>query len=130
MSDAEVFDTDNHELEALLVYSYSPGVSLFGNYTLQIGEAVSTARPNPTILAASKSVAPDDVFSPDPGSGCVNRRCAYRLDAIGHFLEAGVEVSLNQMLTLDLSGRYFIVDGDGLEAYRGWIYRAGLYIQF
>ena len=44
--------------KALLVYSYSPGVSLFGNYTLQIGEAVSTATPNPTILAASESVAP------------------------------------------------------------------------
>lgn len=130
MSDAEVFDTDNHELEALLVYSYSSGVSLFGNYTLQIGEAVSTATPNPTILAASESVAPDDEFAPGLGPGCVNRRCAYRLDAIGHYLEAGVEVSLNQKLTLDLSGRYFIVDGDGLGAYKGWIYRAGLYIQF
>ena len=113
-----------------MIYAYSSSLSLFTNYTVQLGEVVSTATPNPTILAASKSVAPDDVFAAGFGPGCANRRCAYRLDALGHIFEAGMEFSLTQSMSLDLSGRYFIVDGDGLEAYRGWIYGAGLYLQF
>ena len=129
-SDANVFDTDSHDIKGLLVYDFSPRVSLFGTYQLQIGEVVSTATPNPAIIAASESVAPDDVFSPGLGPGCMNRRCAYRLDAIGHILEAGAEIYLNEQFTLDLSGRYFIIDGDGLEAYKGWVYRAGLYMQY
>jgi len=129
-SDEQVFDTDVHQLDALLVHAWSRAVSLFASYRLQVGEVVSTATPNPEIIAASESVAPDDVFVPGLGPGCMNRRCAYRLDAVGHIFEAGLEVGLNALLTLDISGRYFIVDGDGLDAYRGWMYRAGLFIQY
>ena len=130
VSDGQVFDNDRHELKAQLIYRYSSAVSLFANYDLHIGEVVSTATPTPTIRAAATSIAPDDVFSPGLGPGCMNRRCAYRLDAIGHFFESGMEFGLNDLLSLNLSGQYFIVDGDGLEAYRGWVYRAGLYMQF
>ena len=130
ISERKVFDTDVHNLKAQLVYSHTPAVSLFGNYNLQYGEVVSTATPNASIIAAANRVAPDDVFTPGLGPGCMNRRCAYQLDALGHFFEAGMEWNLNQTFTFDTSGRYFIVDGDGLEAYKGWIYRVGLYMQF
>lgn len=130
ISEGEVFDTDRHELRAQLIYAYSPELSLFANYDLHIGEVVSTATPTPVIRAAATSIAPDDVYTAGLGPACTNRRCAYRLDAIGHFFESGVEWELNQLMSLNLSGRYFIVDGEGIDAYRGWIYRAGLYMQF
>ena len=130
ISEGEVFDTDRHELRAQLIYAYSPEVSLFANYDLHIGEVVSTATPTASIRAAASSIAPDDVYTSGTGPGCTNRRCAYRLDSIGHFFETGMEMELNQLLSLNLSGRYFVVDGKGVEAYRGWLYRAGLYMQF
>lgn len=129
-SDGEVFDTENHDLNSGIIYSYSPRIALFANYRVSLGEVVSTARPNPIIIAASESVAPDDVFTPGTGPGCANRRCAYRIDALIHHFESGMEFNLSQTVSLDLSGRYFIVDGNGIESYKGWIYTAGLYIQF
>ncbi|MBT7951634.1 MAG: hypothetical protein HN764_08425 [Gammaproteobacteria bacterium] len=129
-SDGDVFDTENHELDSGIIYSYSPRIALFANYRLSLGEVVSTARPNPIIIAASESVAPDDVFTSGTGPGCANRRCAYRIDALSHHFEVGMEFNLSQTVSLDLSGRYFIVDGNGIESYKGWIYGAGLYIQF
>lgn len=129
-SDSLVFDTGRHELRGQLVYRLNPAISLFTNYDLQIGDVVSTATPNPQIIAAAERVAPDDVFSAAGGPGCMNRRCAYRLDAIGHQLEMGMEMNINQFASIDLSAARFIVDGDGVSAYRGWIYRAGLYVQF
>jgi hypothetical protein len=129
-SEGEVFDTDNHELDSGIIYSYSREISLFANYRLSVGEVVSTAIPNPTIIAASKSVAPDDVFVAGTGPGCSNRRCAYRIDALSHHFETGMEISLTQAISLGLSGRYFVVDGNGIESYKGWIYGASLYIQF
>lgn len=129
-SDADVFDTDNHEVDLALLYSYSPTISFFGNYSLRLGEVVSTATPNPAIIAAAERVAADDVFAPGFGPGCANRRCAYRLDALSHIFETGVELSLTRLVSLDLSGRYFFVDGNDLDAYKGWIYSASLYLQF
>lgn len=129
-SDAAVFDTDDHEINLGLTYSYSPNIAFFGDYGLHLGEVVSTSTPNPTIKAAAERVGADDVFAPGFGSGCDNRRCAYRLDALSHIFETGVELRLTRLASLDLSGRYFIVDGDGVDAYKGWIYRAGLYLQY
>jgi len=129
-SDSLVFDTKKHDASLNLIYAYSPRTSFFGTYNFSIGDVVSTATPNPTILAASERVAPDDVFAAGFGPGCVNRRCAYRLDAIGHHFETGLEIALTQSLSLDISSQYFIVDGKGLEAYKGWVYRAGMYFQY
>ena len=129
-SDAQVFDTKKHDLSLNLIYAYSPRTSLFGTYNFSLGDAVSTATPNSTIRAAAERVAPDDVFTTGLGPGCANRRCAYRLDAIGHHLETGLEIALTQSLSLDISTRYFIIDGNGLAAYKGWIYRAGMYFQY
>ena len=129
-SDSIVFDTRIHELSGQLVYSFRPAISLFANYNLQVGDVVSTATPNPTIVAAADAVAPDDVFTPVGGPRCMNRRCAYRLDSVGHRMELGMEALVNQYASIDLSAARFIVDGDDVPTYRGWVYRAGLYFQF
>ena len=129
-SDAKVFDTQNHEIDFSLLYSLTSRSKLFANYSAHIGETVSTSTPNAGILAIATSVAPDDVFSPGLGPGCNLRRCAYRLDTLSHFFEAGMEVNINQLLSLDFSSRYFIVDADNWPAYKGWVYRAGLFMRF
>ncbi len=129
-SDGDVFNTDTHALDLSFIYSYSKSVAIFGNYKAMLGEVVSTARANQVILAASERVSPDDVFAAGVGPGCANRRCAYRLDAVSQHFEAGLEIRLNQLASFDLSSRYFLVDANKLEAYKGWVYGASIYLQY
>lgn len=129
-SDARVFDNARHDLKGQVIYSWRRGLSLFAAYDLQIGDVVSTATPNPAIIAAAETMAPDDVFTPIGGPGCMNRRCAYRLDAVAHIFELGLEKIINNYASVDLSTSRFIVNGEGVDSYRGWIYRAGLYLRF
>lgn len=129
-SEEKVFDLENHIISSDIEYGYSRTLTLFAGYKVEFGEVVSTATPNPKILAASESVAPDDVFSSGSGPGCMNRRCAYRLDATSHKLNAGINMNLGKSAEIELATQYHYSDAAGDNHYQGLIYYASFWYAY
>ena len=126
----KVFDLSNHNLLADLEYTLTDNSLLYTTYKISVGDKVSTATPNARIIAAANQVAPDDVFSPGLGPGCMNRRCAYQLDGISQQVSTGINFNILDRFDIDLSGSYHYTDADGDNRYRGFVYGAGLWLVF
>jgi hypothetical protein len=129
-SDENVFDLTNHIISSEIEYGYTRSLIFFAGYKLEFGEVVSTAIPNAKIRVASESIAPDDVFSAGIGPGCLNRRCAYRLDATSHKLNAGVNMSLGESSEIELATQYHHSDAAGGNRYQGLIYNASFWYAY
>jgi len=129
-SSEKVFDLVNHVISSDVEYSYSRSLTLFAGYKIEFGEVVSTAIPNAKIIAASESVAPDDVFSSGIGSSCMNRRCAYRLDATSHKLNAGMYMNPGESVEIELATQYHYSDAAGDNRYQGLIYYASFWYAY
>jgi hypothetical protein len=129
-SDEKVFDLVNHGISTNLEYQHSRTLIFFAAYKIQSGDVVSTATPNAKIRAAAETVAPDDAFSHGIGPGCLNRRCAYRLDATSHLLNAGINKTIGQNATIELATQYHHSDADGGNRYQGLIYHANVWYAF
>lgn len=129
-SDEKVFDLVNHVIETDIEYRYSREISLFAGYNVNFGEVVSTAIPNANIIAVAESVAADDVFFTGLGPGCANRRCAYRLDATSHKLNAGINMNVGDSAELELATQYHHTNAKGDNRYQGLIYHASVWYAF
>ena len=126
----DVFDTANHSVQADAEYSLFKGINLYSAYRVTLGEIVSTATPNATIMSAAESIAPDDVFSPGIGPGCMNRRCAYRLDALTHQVSLGLNLEVHDQVIVDFASKYHSTDATGDNEYEGLIHQANIWISF
>ena len=129
-ADGPVFDTGAHNFDISADYQYSRSISLYAGYSFKIGDSVSTVTPNPEIYAVSEAIAPDDVFRPGSGPDCLNRRCAYRLDVVGHSFNAGMVFDLGRNFSLSLSSRYSRVYGDGDNYYYNLYHSVTFNMQF
>jgi hypothetical protein len=129
-SEGNVFDLANHSVSLEVDYDYSRNVTFFTGYKVEFGEVVSTAIPNAKIIAATESVAPDDVFSAGLGPGCMNRRCAYRLDATSHNLNAGMNMLLGESAEIELATQFHHSDASGGNRYQGLIYYASFWYAY
>jgi len=125
-----VFDLVNHKVATEVNYSYSRKLTLFAGYNIEFGEVVSTAIPNSKIIAAADAVAPDDVFSNGLGPGCMNRQCAYRLDATSHKFNAGMNMNLSENSEIELASQYHHTDAAGGNRYQGLIYHASIWFVY
>lgn len=103
---------------------------MFAGYKVEYGEVVSTAIPNAKIIAAAEAVATDDVFSAGLGPGCMNRRCAYRLDATSHKLNAGMDMNLGESAEIELATQYHHSNAVGGNRYQGLIYHASFWYAY
>jgi hypothetical protein len=128
--DDDVFDVRTHAVELDMDADILPRATLYGGYTFQWGDLVSTARSAPGLIAESDAVAIDDAFGGGTGSGCGSRRCAWRLEGRTHFIAGGVQWQVTGGLYLDLSARWFRVRWGESGRYEGLNYRASLYFRF
>ena len=129
-SEEKVFDLLNNGLDLDIEYQYSRNLIFYSQYNFTLGEVVSTAIPNTRIINAAESVAPDDVFTPGVGPGCMNRRCAYRLDAVVHKIGAGINMNVINNTEIDLAAQYHHADASGDNQYDGMIYHANIWYGF
>ena len=129
-SEKKVFDLVNHKVTADAEYQVISKGVFYANYQASFGESVSTATPNSRIIAAAEAVAPDDVFSTGLGPGCMNRRCAYRLDSTTHQFSAGFNVGIMDNFELDVATNYFYIDATGDNHYDGFIHQANIWYLF
>ncbi|MEM7541604.1 MAG: hypothetical protein AAF384_08460 [Pseudomonadota bacterium] len=125
-----VFETDDHAFETSVDYQLTNRITLFANYDFHIGEVVSNATPTAAIIREAEAVAPDDAFTTGLGPGCMNRRCAYRVDALTHRVGGGIDFALAERASLDISMRFLRVDADRDIYYQGLAYSANLYLRF
>lgn len=126
----DVFDTRSYALEADMDADLLPRLTIYGGYSFQWGDLVSTAGASPLLMAESEAFAIDDAFGAGTGPGCASRRCAWRLDGRTHFLSGGLQWRLPGNLSLDISTRWFRTRWGGSGEYDGLNYRASLYLRF
>lgn len=129
-SEEKVFDLNNHAIGMDLEYGYSRKLTFFSAYNIKFGEVVSTAIPNAKIMSAAESVAPDDAFTAGLGPGCMNRRCAYRLDATSHNLSAGMNMLVGERAEIELASQYHYTNAKGNNQYQGLIHHFSLWYSF
>ena len=129
-SERKVFDLVNHKVIADGEYQVMSNGVFYANYQASFGESVSTATPNSRIVDAAEAVAPDDVFSAGLGPGCMNRRCAYRLDSTTHQFSTGFNFEILNNFELDVATNYYYIDATGDNHYDGFIHRANIWYLF
>lgn len=129
-SEEKVFDTESHSLQTDGEYQLFKGINLYSAYRISVGDVVSTATPNQTIIAAAESVAPDDVFTLGLGPMCMNRRCAYRLDALTHQFTLGLNIQIADQLVFDVASKYHNTNAEGDNEYEGMIHQASVWLGF
>lgn len=123
-----VWDTDTHALLTGLQYAVTPKASLFVDYRLTVGKHVATAawsrgrwsyphydlRWRDKALAAEAGVA---VY-------------AYRMDGVSHQVAVGGTWEVDHHWVVEMSGRYFALDGEGGAFYQGLGANAGVNYRF
>lgn len=128
--DGDVFDLGTHAVEFDADWDILPRAKIYGGYSFQWGDLVSTARASPGLLGDYHEFAFDDVFGAGTGADCALRRCAWRLSGDTHFLTGGAQWQITGGLYLDLSTRWFRTLWGENGRYEGLNYRASLYLRF
>jgi hypothetical protein len=128
----DVFNYDNTRLFAGLDYRYKK-ITLYGQYTYQVGSVVSTATPTANIINNADAIVLDEDIGPSgttlagvtPGP-IPNNRFAYKLDADTQIGDIGINFAINRSLALDAMVRYVDVAARGDNNYDNYSAHLGL----
>lgn len=123
-----VWNTDTHALLAGAQYALTPQVSLFLDYRLTVGKHTATAprsRPQWSFLSYDRRWR-DKALEADTGVAVY----AYRMDGVSQQVALGGTWNVNHHWAVELSGRYFALDGEEGAFYQGLGANAGVNYRF
>lgn len=135
-SQDQIWNGETHALLAGAQYALMPQVTLYVDYQLSVGKHTASAPAGPasTVFPSTRSpslpsydrVSRDKALEADTGQ----RVYAYRLDGTSHLVAVGGSWSVSHDWALDLSGRYYALDGEAGAFYEGLGANAGVSYQF
>jgi hypothetical protein len=118
------FDVAGDGAYAALDYGATPDLSLFAEYAWRRGGFTATVGGYDQWVGSYRASTPDHAFPDDCWPGACAWRYAVRTHADLRRLDVGATLRVGE-LHLDLLGRYYEADSDGVATYRNWLVQVG-----